>query len=165
MNDIIWQKKSNATYISLDAQKFFDRIFPNVENLFMASLGLPQTIGTSLSRTILNMTHRVRTMHGVSKKSFQCDPHVSWSGVCQGCAEAFPEWISAEDSMIQVYKQFSPGIHLTCPDNSKTFTIYINGYVDDMNMTFLSEAKSPQEKYIIHMNSQIHRPNLSHPSV
>ena len=132
--------------LNLDATKCYDRIFPNFGAITLARLGLPQSFGIAIAKTIKSMTHRVLTAYGVSPNCIKQTSQELWSGIGQGSAAAGPIWISQEAVMISYYSTVSSGFSTQSPDGREQFQAHTIGYIDDNNL--LLNYTDPNEEKI-----------------
>ena len=133
----------------LDASKCYDRIIPSIATITMARLGAPINVGIAITNTLAHMEHRVRTASGISTQFIKQQSDTRWSGVGQGCAASGPIWLSMEAPMIQAYKRYTHGTHLSNPDRQITFEAQVTGYVDDTNTT-LTYNNSVTQSELLH---------------
>ena len=104
IKNIMQQNDTSVINVSLDAQKFYDRIFPSVATICLRKMGLPLDIGITIAKTILNMKHKVNTSHGLSRKSITSND-MPWSGYFQGSGAAGPGWMAVEQTMLNCYEK------------------------------------------------------------
>lgn len=65
--DTTHQKLQEHICIILDAQKCYDRMYPNVGTIEFTRLGHPMKASISITNTVSNTAHHVSTKSGVSK--------------------------------------------------------------------------------------------------
>ena len=58
--------------IELDAQKCYDRMYPNVGKIALTCIGLPRTMCVAITRTVSKTMHNVNTSIGPSNISITC---------------------------------------------------------------------------------------------
>ena len=139
-NDIAKQEGSCFVSMNLDATKCYDRIFPNLGGIALNRLGLARNFSICMAKTLKGMSHQIRTVYGVSNKSFRQAPHELWSGVGQGSAAAGPMWISQEAAMLSYYDTVTSGAEFHSIDKKNQYKVQTIGYIDDNNLLIKFKA-------------------------
>ena len=70
MLNIIRLNKIPSIYCANDAKSCYDRILPMVAYLSMRKFGIPAPAAETSIKTIMEMEHPVRTVYGISKKTY-----------------------------------------------------------------------------------------------
>ena len=144
--DIAHQLQQDLICINLDAQKCFDRIYPNVAVIALQRLGLPESVCNSLASTLNAMSHSVNTSNGISESSFHNDTGSVMGGFGQGSAAAGPTCLAIEAPMITTMKQRTLPYQITSPTSNQTYKNNILSYVDDNNININTQLiQSPTQ--------------------
>ena len=91
--DIQQQTFTTSSLINLDASKFFDRIYPDLENISLQILGIHKHIVTIFAETSINTHHQIKTNYGIFPGSFMSPPQKMYSGLGQGNEEEGVSWL------------------------------------------------------------------------
>lgn len=144
--DITRQQNMRMISINLDAEKCYDRIAPTFATMAMGRLGLPQSVGVTLSKTQESMENSVKTIHGISRKSFKRNENEIWNGIGQGCAHSGPAWLAIEAPMIQVLTKRTGGVCVQSSDGKVKYKGLVLGFIDDNNINMSVKCDLSKEQ-------------------
>ena len=117
--------------VDVDASACFDRQLRNLIGALNRRSGAPKEMNQCQTRTLGQMTHKVKTAQGVSDGAFQHSKDRPIFGSGQGSGAGVPNWHSHNETIISAYKEFHPGITMTTPGGTTTVDQHVVSFVDD----------------------------------
>lgn len=132
--DISRQNHTSLLSINLDAESCYDRMAPNFGTVSLSRLGLPTSCCIAMAKTQKNMSHKIGTIHGISRNSISQHKQEMWGGIGQGCAAAGPMWLAIETPIIRTFNQHNDLMLIESPDHKYTFNSQLLCYIDDTNI-------------------------------
>ena len=145
--------KRDMAIIFNDADGCYDRIRPNMADITMRRLGLPQSIANVHTQAQVNMKHHVKTANGISAESLQWAPtpphstttiisntttiqHTTGNigGIGQGGGGGPVGWLTLLIVLLASYKELATYATIEDPLELLTFSLYVLSYVDDNSL-------------------------------
>jgi hypothetical protein len=134
--DIIRQQKQPAALCVNDMKGCYDRIVHSVASICMQRMGLDDKGLRSMFHTLQHLHHYVRTIHGVSSKSFQAnDIHpIAIQGIGQGNGAGPQIWAAISSVVLNALRQQHAGAEFELPFSRETLRLAGYAYVDDTDI-------------------------------
>lgn len=143
--DVSRKTKKGLIYMNLDSESCYDRMVPNYGTVALSLLGFPQSIGVTLAKNQHQMSHHVKTIHGISDHSIKQNQSDIWGGIGQGSAASGTMWIIIKAPMITTFNTIHQQMQMQSPDNKTSYQTQISGFIDDDNINItVSPSDDPK---------------------
>ena len=134
--------RTSLITIDNDAKSCYDRIIKSLAMIACVGVGLPLMAAAMHNKTHHGMVHVIKTRHGELKPySGTEDEPLEGSGQGSGASPAI--WLLYSISLLNAFRQFSPGMHMSSPFETLLVVILAIFYVDD-GMLGVNDAMSDQ---------------------
>lgn len=151
--NIAQQQRTQISVLNLDASKFFDHIFLHMAVPTMLCLGAPRSMCIALAKILRNMSHSVRTAHGISPCSIQPMLSNIWSGTGKGGGVSSPICLSVLLPIIQCMTKFAKGINFQDPFHIFHFQAWAIAYIDDVHLITMYKDDSTHANIVLKMQN------------
>jgi len=108
--------RTSLITVDNDAKSCYDRIIKAMALLACMAIGLPVEAATMHNKVHDEMTHNIKTRHGLLRAYCGTDDGGS-DGVGQGSGAAGAIWLVYSNSLITTLKDFSPGVIMVSPND------------------------------------------------
>ena len=155
--------KQDMAIVFNDADGCYDRIRPNMVDITMRRLGLPQSIAAAHTDAQVKMCHHIKTANGISPEIIQWAPTPTDTMQCleykgtkrytgnigglgQGGGGGPVGWLSILIVLLDAYHTLATSATIIDPIGVLSFSIYVLSYVDDNSLiTSLATTMSMHE--------------------
>ena len=91
--DISAQTFHPTSLINIDASKCFDKIYPNLENIYLHHIGVHPHLSTVFSNTTKHMSHTIKKSYGIIPQNIISPTDKLFRGLGQGNADTGISWL------------------------------------------------------------------------
>ena len=135
MEKILLYEYARLTCTSLitidnDAKSCYDCIIKSLAMIACVGLGLPLLAAAMHNKTHHGMVHAIKTRHGTLQPYSGTDEN-PMEGSGQGCGASPAIWLIYSVSLLNAFRDLSPGMHMSSPFKTLLVTILAIFYVDD----------------------------------
>jgi hypothetical protein len=123
--------RTSLVTVDNDAKSCYDRIIKSLAMIACIGVGLPLLAAAMHNKTHHRMEeHSIKTRHGTLKPYSGTDDYpLEGSGQGSGASPAI--WLIYSISLLNAFRQFTPGMHVSSPYETLLVTILAIFYVDD----------------------------------
>ena len=122
--------RTSLITIDNDAKSCYDRIIKSLAMIACVGMGLPLMAAAMHNRTHHGMVHAIKTRHG-SLRPYSGTEDNPLEGTGQGSGASPAIWLLYSITLLNAFRQFSPGMHMSSPYETLLVTILAIFYVDD----------------------------------
>ena len=128
--------RMNGFLCSNDAKSCYDRIVHSMASLAMQRVGMPKEPIICMLTSLQNMTHYIRTAHGLSSQTYGGNLHqgkpVQGSGQGNGASPSI--WTLISSPLLSMMKQFQFGVKFNTPISNQPIQFVGCSFVDDTDL-------------------------------
>ena len=140
-------QREDAATSEFDAAANYDRILPAIAVIACQRLGLAVKAGDLLYSSLEKLTHRVRTLYGLSTAyGTTADCPLFGSGQGSGGSPTF--WAVIADALFNTIDDYGHGLSLQDPRATVRCNRNEDGYVDDTSLGVDGRDNNPHERII-----------------
>jgi hypothetical protein len=122
--------RTSLVTVNNDAKSCYDRIIKSLAMIACIGVGLPLLAAAMHNKTHHGMVHAIKTRHGTLRPYSGTDAH-PLEGTGQGSGASPAIWLLYSSSLLNAFRQFTPGMQVTSPFETLLVTILVIFYVDD----------------------------------
>ena len=122
--------RTSLVTVDNDAKSCYDRIIKSLAMIACIGVGLPLLAAAMHNKTHHSMVHSIKTKHGTLKPYSGTNEH-PLEGTGQGSGASPAIWLIYSISLLNAFREFTPGIHVSSPYETLLVVILAIFYVDD----------------------------------
>lgn len=124
--------RTPTTYCFNDQVGNFDHIRHNLNAVLQCRMGIPKQVTLTTAKTLSHMEHRVRTVHGDSKKCIH--PSIEIAGSGQGSGHGTASNHVQSVPMIKSLSRMTKRCSMTDPTGTRKNKQHVVGWIDDVTI-------------------------------
>ena len=106
--------RTSLVTVDNDAKSCYGRIIKTLSMIACISVGLPLVAAVLHSKTTHGMEHQIKSRHGLFRSYSGTDEN-ALEGTGQGSGASPAIWLIYMVSLLNAFKDFSPGMHVPSP--------------------------------------------------